>query len=84
MADERDGLHRLVAARYRERLLTGLANRWILFRGHRASFGERMLIVGAGELGELTLWMLQRSTFRDLFAVIGIVDDDPGNAILRS
>lgn len=67
----------LVAARYRERLLTGLANRWILFRGHRASFGKRMLIVGAGELGELTLWMLQRSTFRDLFAVIGIVDDDP-------
>ena len=35
-----------------------------------------MLVVGAGELGELTIWMLQRSTFRDLFAVIGIVDDD--------
>jgi lipopolysaccharide/colanic/teichoic acid biosynthesis glycosyltransferase len=67
----------LVGVRYRERLLTGLANRWILMRGARASFGERMLIVGAGELGELAIWMLNRSSFHDLFAVIGMVDDDP-------
>jgi FlaA1/EpsC-like NDP-sugar epimerase len=67
----------LVGVRYRERLLTGLANRWILARGSRASFGERMLVVGAGELGELAIWMLNRSAFHDLFAVVGMVDDDP-------
>ena len=67
----------LVAVRYRERLVTGLANRWILMRGSRASFGERVLVVGAGELGELAIWMLGRTAFPDLFTVVGLVDDDP-------
>ena len=67
----------LVAVRYRERLVTGLANRWILLRGSRASFGERVLVVGAGELGELAVWMLGRTAFPDLFTVVGLVDDNP-------
>ena len=67
----------LVAVRYRERLVTGLANRWVLMRGTRASFGERVLVVGAGELGELAVWMLSRTAFPDLFTVVGLVDDDP-------
>jgi len=67
----------LIAVRFRDRLITGLANRWILMRGSNASFGERMLVIGAGELGELAIWMLKRSPFLDLFSVIGLVDDDP-------
>ncbi len=67
----------LVAVRYRERLFTGLANRWLLIRGGKASFAERILIIGAGDLGQLALWLLQRSRFSGLFGVVGLVDDDP-------
>jgi len=67
----------LVAVRFRERLLTGLANRWLIFRGTGVSLGERILVVGAGELGELAIWLLTRSEFKNLFGVVGIVDDDP-------
>ncbi len=66
----------LIAVRFRERIITGLANRWILLRGSKASYGERILVVGAGELGELAVWMLNRSAYPDVFTVIGIVDDD--------
>ena len=34
----------LVAVRYRERLLTGLANRWLIFRGGSIGIGERVLV----------------------------------------
>jgi len=67
----------LVAVRFRERLATGIANRWLILRGGEASFAERILVVGAGELGELAVWLLQRSAFSHLFGVVGIVDDDP-------
>lgn len=67
----------LVAVRFRERLLTGLANRWLIFRGTGVNLGERILVVGAGELGELAIWLLTRSEFKNLFGVVGIVDDDP-------
>ncbi|MFZ3071441.1 MAG: sugar transferase [Anaerolineaceae bacterium] len=66
----------LVVVRYRERLLTGISHRWLLMRGGKASFAERILVVGAGELGELTIWLLQRSAFSNLFGVVGVVDDD--------
>lgn len=66
----------LVAVCYRERLFTGLANRWLIMRGGEASFAERILIVGAGELGELALWLLQRSDLSNVFGVVGLVDDN--------
>jgi FlaA1/EpsC-like NDP-sugar epimerase len=66
----------VVAVRYRERLVTGLANRWLLFRGPKASFAERILIIGAGNLGEMTLWLLTRSAYASIFGVVGFVDDD--------
>jgi lipopolysaccharide/colanic/teichoic acid biosynthesis glycosyltransferase len=66
----------LVAIRFRERLFTGLANRWLIMRGSGVVLGERILVVGAGELGELAIWLLQRSAFANLFGVVGIVDDD--------
>ncbi len=67
----------LVGVRYRNRLLTSLAYRWLLFRGSDAIFAERILIVGAGHLGELTSWLIQRSIYSTLFGVVGFVDDDP-------
>ena len=66
-----------IAVRYRERLLTSLARRWVTRReqGHR--IGERVLVVGAGECGLLATWLLRRSKLSSAFSVIGMVDDDP-------
>jgi len=66
----------LVGVRYRERLLTGLANRWLILRGGSVAIGERVLVVGAGELGEMAVWLMQRSAFHDAFGIVGVVDDD--------
>ena len=66
----------LVAVRYRERLLTGLANRWLILRGGSVAIGERVLVVGAGGLGEMAVWLLHRSNFHDAFGIVGVVDDD--------
>lgn len=66
----------VVAVRFRERLITGLANRWLLFRGSKTSLAERILIIGAGNLGEMTLWLLNRSAYSSIFGVVGMVDDD--------
>ena len=66
----------LVFVRYRDRMLTGLANRWLLLRGSKSSFAERILIIGAGNLAEMTIWLLQRSAYSSIFGVIGMVDDD--------
>ena len=65
-----------VFVRYRERLLTGLASRWVNFRGRADSLGERVMIVGAGECGELAVWLLQKSRYADMFSIAGFVDDD--------
>ncbi len=73
----------LITVRYRERLLTGLANRWLILRGGAASVAERILIVGAGELGELAIWLLQRSAFSTVFGIVGVVDDEPRKQDLR-
>lgn len=66
----------LVLIRYRDRLFTGIANRWLLFRGPKSSFAERILVVGAGNLAEMTIWLLQRSAYSSVFGIIGMVDDD--------
>ncbi|HEX2978987.1 MAG TPA: sugar transferase [Anaerolineaceae bacterium] len=66
------------AVRYRSRLLTGVASRWLRFRGARASaLGERVLIVGAGEAGQFALWLLRNGNLSQAFTTVGIVDDDP-------
>ena len=70
-------------ARYRLRLLTGLAARWLRLRGETTRVGERVLIVGAGEGGFITTWLLGRREFASAFTVVGIVDDDPRKIGLR-
>lgn len=74
----------LVFVRYRDRLFTGLANRWLLLRGSKSSFAERILIVGAGSLAEMTIWLLQRSAYSSIFGVVGMVDDDPRKRNMES
>jgi FlaA1/EpsC-like NDP-sugar epimerase len=65
-----------VAVRFRQRLFTGLASRWIR-RRKQSHLGERVLIVGAGECGLLANWLLHRSKLSSAFSVVGMVDDDP-------
>jgi len=63
--------------RYRARLITGLATRWLHHRGRISVLGERVLIVGAGECGQLAAWLLQKSSLSSAFSIVGMVDDDP-------
>ena len=65
-----------VAARYRERLLTGAATRWLHYRGNQTSYGERVLVVGAGECGQLATWLMQKSNLLGAYTIFGMVDDD--------
>ncbi len=67
-----------VAVRYRSRLLMGIANRWIRLRGNSINtLGERVLIVGAGEVARFSSWLLRNETFAQAFSIVGMVDDDP-------
>jgi lipopolysaccharide/colanic/teichoic acid biosynthesis glycosyltransferase len=65
-----------VAVRYRERLITGLASRWIRWRSQNSLMGERVLIIGAGDAGQLAIWLLEKSNLYSAFSVVGMVDDD--------
>jgi hypothetical protein len=72
-----------VVVRYRERLVTGLATRWLSLRKNSFGTGERVLIVGAGKAGEFAAWMLRRPDFHRFYQVIGYVDDDPRKQGMR-
>jgi FlaA1/EpsC-like NDP-sugar epimerase len=69
--------------RYRERLVTGFATRWLNLRGGIQGVGERVLIVGSGENGALAAWFLGHTSFGRAFSVVGIVDDDPHKQGMR-
>ncbi len=66
-----------LSLRYRLRLITGIANRWLTWRKSESSFGERVLILGAGEAGQLAGWLLRHGSVRNAFTVVGMVDDEP-------
>lgn len=72
-----------VAARYRLRLITGLASRWINLRDSTFGAPERVLIVGAGDGSEFAAWLLRKREFRRVYAIVGIVDDDPSKQGMR-
>lgn len=63
--------------RYRFRLVTSVASRWLTWRKQRGGFGERVLILGAGEGGQIVNWLLRRGKLRQAFSIVGMVDDDP-------
>jgi lipopolysaccharide/colanic/teichoic acid biosynthesis glycosyltransferase len=66
-----------VVVRYRERVLTGIAGRWLALRGKANSLGERVILIGAGEMGSLASWLVKRGEFSRAFSVVGFVDDEP-------
>lgn len=72
-----------LSIRYRLRLVTSFASRWLNWRGERTGFGERALILGAGDGGEIIHWLMQRGSFRQVFTVVGMVDDDPSKRGMR-
>lgn len=62
-------------ARYRTRLLTGFIGRLETLVGSHGR--RRVLIVGAGEAGQLLAFQLQTRDMRHLYELVGFVDDDP-------
>jgi FlaA1/EpsC-like NDP-sugar epimerase len=72
-----------IAVRYRLRLVSGLASRWITLRRSRYGAGERVLVVGAGAGSEFATWLLRRPDFRGLYNIIGIADDAPSKQGMR-
>jgi diguanylate cyclase (GGDEF)-like protein len=67
-----------IAVRYRGRLLAGIAKYWMRLRGNAiTSLGERVLIVGAGEVARFTIWLLSNENMAQAFSIIGMVDDNP-------
>ena len=70
-------------ARYRMRLVISFANRWVSWRKEQGGFGERVLILGAGEGGQIVNWLLQRGNLHKTFNVVGMVDDDPAKQGMR-
>jgi hypothetical protein len=66
-----------VATRYRMRIITGLWMHWITLRGKTPVLGERVLIVGAGEAGQMAAYLLRNAEWGRAFSVVGMVDDAP-------
>lgn len=66
-----------IAIRYRSRLASGLRWRWRAFVFHKfPSNPTRVLIVGAGESGQVLAWQLKHRFRQNLYQVIGFIDDD--------
>ena len=65
-----------IATRYRLRLLTSLATRWLNWRQEASRVGERLLIVGLGDGNKIAHYLLKQRTFRTAFSIVGVVDND--------
>jgi lipopolysaccharide/colanic/teichoic acid biosynthesis glycosyltransferase len=65
-----------ISIRYRLRLVSALAGRWLSWRQRVFAFGERVLIIGTGEGCQVATWMLKRGIFGYAFTIVGIVDDE--------
>jgi lipopolysaccharide/colanic/teichoic acid biosynthesis glycosyltransferase len=65
-----------LVVRYRTRLVTGLATRWLQWRGAATRLGERVLIVGAGEMAQLAAGFFRLGEPGKVLNIIGLVDDD--------
>ncbi len=64
-----------LVARFRFRILTSIASRWLRWRRFSPGVGERVLIVGLGEEFNIAAWLLRREEFRNVFSIVGVVDD---------
>lgn len=67
-----------LSVRYRSRLLTAVARYWLRYRSKSMiPLGERVLIVGAGEVSRFAIWLLTNENLSQAFSVVGMVDDNP-------
>lgn len=66
-----------VTVRYRKRVWTGFPWRWHALWGKYPTSRQRVLIVGAGEAGQLLAWRLIHYKEGEQYEVVGFVDDDP-------
>lgn len=73
----------MAGLRYRRQLLNGLRDALGSLAGLSAGEGARVLIMGAGEEGQLLAWQLQNRLPGKAYQVIGFVDSDPGKHGLR-
>jgi lipopolysaccharide/colanic/teichoic acid biosynthesis glycosyltransferase len=64
-----------IVVRYRWRLLTGFASRWLGLRTENGVL-ERVLIVGTGEGTQVANWLLHHGEARRIFSIVGIVDNE--------
>lgn len=66
-----------VVVRYRSRLAYGLRWRWNAIVRHRfPPSPTRVLIIGAGESGQVLAWRLKHRFTQNRYSVIGFIDDD--------
>jgi DNA-directed RNA polymerase subunit F len=65
-----------VAIRYRTRLITGFATRWLNLRSSAKIVKERILIIGCGEAGQFAAWMFENFSNSTRYQVLGYIDDD--------
>jgi len=73
-----------VSARYRLRLLTMLAESWLVAKRNAHGTGERILILGEGEACNIATWLLEHGVFRHAFSIVGIVaSEDPTKQGMR-
>ena len=62
--------------RYRGRLITGSAKRWLAWRSAAAGPRETVLIIGGGETGQFAAWILGEGKYASQLRVAGFIDDD--------
>jgi FlaA1/EpsC-like NDP-sugar epimerase len=72
-----------VSVRYRLRVWTGFRWRWRALRGQFPPARTRVLIVGAGEVGQLLAWRLQNQKEGEGYEIVGFVDDDSAKRGMR-
>lgn len=65
-----------VITRYRLLLLRMIADWWLSLRRNNMVLGERVLVVGDGEAGQVATWLLSRPMYRTAFSVVGVINDN--------
>lgn len=71
------------AVRYHWRLITGLSWRWRSLLWGEHTPGRRVLIIGAGEMGQLLTWQIQNQRAGRDYHLVGFIDDDPHKVGMR-
>jgi lipopolysaccharide/colanic/teichoic acid biosynthesis glycosyltransferase len=69
--------------RYRTRLFSGLAMRWVHARARAHLARERVLIIGSGYAGQFMAWLLSNGPSAGAFHIVGFADDDLYKQSLR-